>query len=865
MSTPWRIALSVLAVGLSIFYVFTDSPQLGLDLEGGTQVVLDLQPRDGREITASTANSTVEILRKRVDGLGVSEPNIEAAGNKRVIVELPGLTDKDRALEVIGKTAQLSFHRVQANLGQAPPTTTTSIPGDGGAPTTVAPPTTAPQSPSTTSAGLGEAPDNRVLGQAQEPPPSTTPATPAPAPAPGASGDGTLSLPDENGQLLQLGPAALTGEGVANAIAQPPDPNNAQWYVEVEFKGAGKSAWTKLTGEAACAPSGDPTRQVAIVLDQQIISHPQVSSEGSTPVQCNVGITGDKTQITGSFTSQEAKNLALLIRGGALPVDVKVASTSVVGPELGDQAIEASYKAVIIGGILTVLYILLYYRVLGLLAGIALAAYSVISFALLLGLNLTLTLPGIAGFVLAIAMATDSNILVYERAKEELDNGRSMKAAGKTGFKNALSAIIDSNATTFIAALTLFLLAVGEVRGFAVTLLVGTAVSIFVTLVVLRTLVTGLLSMEWARNRPRLLGMYVGKKFRDRMAHNPPNIIGFSKYFLVFALLVTIACVSGIFIRGVNYGIEFTGGRLLEYSTAQTVNLDDARTKMGEIGFPRAIVQRSGTDDTSLRVPDVNAEELNRINEAMKELGGGSAERLRDETVSGTFSNELKRKAAIGLIIGVAAQLAWVAWRFRWTFGVGAVLAMVHDALLVFGLWAWLQKPFDAVFLAAMLTIIAFSVNDSVVIFDRIREQRRRRGGETFERVVNDACAVTFPRTINIALSALFILGALYAFGGQTLSDFGLALVLGIVTGIYSSVFIAASVAVYLERWKPTVSGRMAAGRAKPSRARAAATVGAGSNGSPTEADESEGDETPRPVASRPAPRPRKKSSKKRR
>jgi len=221
----------------------------------------------------------------------------------------------------------------------------------------------------------------------------------------------------------------------------------------------------------------------------------------------------------------------------------------------------------------------------------------------------------------------------------------------------------------------------------------------------------------------------------------------------------------------------------------------------------------------------------------------------------------------IGLIIGVGLQLAWVAYRFRWTFGLGAVLAMLHDALLVLGLYAWLQKPFDAVFLAAMLTIIAFSVNDSVVVFDRIREQRRKRGNESFVTVVNDACAQTFPRTINISLSAMFILAALWLLGGQTLGDFALALLIGVVTGVYSSVFIASPVAVALERWKPTLTGKMAPRKTVKgaNRAKVKATAGGGADEGDA-GDASEVTAKARPTsANRPAPRPRKKKSGKRR
>jgi SecD/SecF fusion protein len=857
MSTPWRIILSVLTIGLSVFLAVDRPPQLGLDLEGGTQVVLDLEPREGEELTPTAATDTVEVLRNRVDSLGVTEPNLEVSGDDRIIVELPGVTDPEQAVEVIGSTAQLSFHRVTALPGPAAPSTTTP---EGADPSTT---TQAPEeeAPTTTSAGLGAGNDtsdaNTVLGQAEEAPaeqaPSegTPPATDAPAAPQETTGNtaqgGTLA--DEDGQLVQFGPAAFTGEGVADATARPPSGTQPSWSITVDFQGDGSQAWQQLTGEAACAPVGDPTRQIAIVLDDQVISHPQVSPDGST--QCGAGQSGGNTEITGQFTEAEAKNLALLVRGGALPVDVSIASQQVIGPELGDEAISASLNAVVIGGILTLIYILAVYRVLGVLAGIALAAFGVITYAAVVGLNITLTLPGIAGFVLGIAMATDSNVLVYERAKEEFDNGKTLRGSGRTGFKNALSAIIDSNVTTAIAAVTLFIVAIGEVRGFAVMLAVGTAVSVFVTLVVLRTLVTGTLALDWSRNHPRMLGMYVGQKFRRRMAENPPNLMRHAKKYLVVTLVVITLALGGVFIRGINFGIEFTGGRLLEYSTPQAVNLDQAREEMAEIGYPRAVVQRSGSDDVSIRVPELNAEQLAQVDQSMEELGGGPADKLRDETISGSFSDELKNKAILGLIAGVGFQLLWVAYRFRWTFGLGAVGAMVHNSLLVLGLFAWLQKPFDSVFLAALLTVIAFSMNDVVVVFDRIREQRRRRTSESFADVTNDACVQTFPRSVNITMSAIFILLTLYFFGGQTLGDFALALTIGIVVSVYASVFVASPIAILLERLKPAEVGS----KLKP---RKPVAKKSGENG---EEEEIETTASTSSGTRKAAPRPRKKSS----
>ncbi len=789
-NTAWRLLLTVVVIAGSIFFAATKSPALGLDLKGGTRIVLDLKSRDGSQITQGQANETVEVLRRRVDALGATEPNLEVASGNRINVELPGVTDPTKARETIGKTAQLTVHPV---LAPAAPLDPESVKGV-----------------------------------------DTTK---------------QVTLPSEDGGTYTLGPAVIDGKGIGNANAEL-DPQNGTWGITINFKGDGSSAWQKVTGQAACNSIGDPKRQIAIVLDDRIISNPQVAED----ITCGTGISGGSTVISGNFNQQSAKDLAVLIKGGALPLNVSVASQSVIGPELGDQAIVDSRNAVIIGAILTLVFIVAYYRLIGFIAMIALGAYGLITYAIIVAGRLTLTLPGIAGFVLSIGMAMDSNVLVYERVKEELAAGRQMRAAARTGFKNALSAIIDSNATTVLAALTLYFLAVGEVKGFGLTLAVGTFASIFVTLVVLRLMVEAILGRQWSADHAKLMGLKVGSRFRERITKRPPQLMKIAKYFIVASCILTVVSVAGLFVKGINYGIEFRGGRLVEYSTPQVVNLDEARSELGKQNIEGAVVQRSGAQDVAIRVPSLTPEQLNEVNNTVKRLGGGDAKVLRDETTGPSFGAELKRKALIGLLIGVLIQFALVAVRFRWTFGIGAVVGMLHDAILLLGLFVWLERPFDSVFLAALLTVISYSVNDTVVVFDRIREQRRRRAAEDFSDVVNDACVQTLPRTINISLCIMFILVALLFLGGQTLADFALALIIGIILGLYSSVFICSPIAIALERWKPGVrTPGQSAKKVKKANASDAGEIG--------EVDTAAAAKT---STNRPAPRPRKKSKKRR-
>jgi SecD/SecF fusion protein len=734
----WRAVAVVAVLAATGGLMATRSARLGLDLRGGTQIALEAKETGRQKVDGDTMNRTLEVLRRRVDQLGVAEPTLQRSGDRRIIVELPGLKDPDRAVAVIGQTAQLAFHPV---LG---------VEADG---------------QTTTSTATGSGVENPLV------------------------------LPDEDGSRIRLGPPALTGDGVRTAKAVFP---GGGWQVEVEFRGDGQGAWETLTGKAACAPAGDPTRRIAITLDQKVISSPQVSPE----IRCNEGITGGSTVITGDFSQKEAKELALLIRAGALPVPVEIVEQRTIGRTLGQAAIRASVEAALIGAALTILYMVAYYRLLGVLAAVALVAYSAISFAVLLALDATLTLPGIAGFVLAIGMAVDANVLVFERIKEEHAAGATVRLAARNGFSRAWTAIVDSNATTVLAALLLFFYASGAVRGFGITLTIGVVASMFSALVLTRLLVDLTVrppAVGGRPGKPRLLGLQVGGRLRAWLETRRPNLVGKSRRWLALSAVAVVLAVSGLVTRGLDYGLEFSGGRLVEYDTAQSPDLDEIRAALAGAGFPRAMVQESGEGNVAVRTPKLSADEETAITTAI-EGAAGRAELVREEFVGPTIGDELRRKAAIALGLALLAQLAYLAIRFRWTYGSAAVVAMFHDVAILLGIFAWLGKAADGVFLAALLTVIGYSVNDSVVVFDRIRELRRARPKDPLVAVANDACLQTVPRTINTGLGALFILVALYLLGGETLADFALALLIGILVGTYSSVFTATPLLIAFEQ-----------------------------------------------------------------
>ncbi|MEO5854369.1 MAG: protein translocase subunit SecD [Nocardioides sp.] len=725
-----RLLLVLGLLGACTAIAFGREPRLGLDLRGGTQITLQASSTDRVEANAESTDRAIEVLRGRVDALGISEPTLTRAGEDRIIVELPDVQDPREAVATIGRTAQLTMHPVVGSVASAD-------------------------------------------------------AQPAK--------DGNVIYPDEGGGFLELGPAALEGEDISGADAVQ-DPTRVDWAVNVDFDSAGSDAFGNLSAAAACA-QGDP-RRIAIVLDSEIISSPEVQ------VPCGGRITGT-TEITGSFTNQQAVDLAILIEGGALPLPVEVIEQRTVGPTLGAAAIEASWQAALVGLLVTALFIAMVYRLVGFLATLALSSYALLAYALLVGLGSTLTLPGLAGFVLAIGLAIDANVLVFERAREEYRDHPSagLRRALAIGFNKAWTAIIDSNVTTLLAAGLLFFLGSGPIKGFGVTLSIGVIASMISALVIARVLTEAVVSTKAVEKRPRITGLANVGRVRTYLEEKAPDLMSRRRLWLGLSGVAMVAALAGIFGNGLNLGVEFTGGRVLEYSTAQRIDVDDARQIVADAGYPEATVQNADDDKISVRVGQISDDEAVGIEQALGDAAGG-ATKERDEKIGASLGTELRNKALIAFGVAFLAQLLYLAVRFKWTFGVSAVLAMFHDVVIVTGVFAWLDKPIDGVFLAAAMTIIGLSVNDTVVVFDRIRERWFASQGEPFNEVANKAAVETMPRTVNTGLGAMFILAALAVFGGDSLRDFAIALLLGLIIGTYSSVFTATPLLTYLqERW----------------------------------------------------------------
>ncbi|MFJ3785062.1 protein translocase subunit SecD [Streptomyces sp. NPDC090093] len=741
-ATLWRALLALAVVALSLWIALTTPPRLGLDLRGGTRIVL--QTEDGPTVRADAAatDRALEVLRKRVDGLGVAEPSLARSGERRIVVELPGLRDPRKAAETIGRTAQLTFHAV-------------------------------------------------------------TGGTEGPAGPAAADGTRVLADPDAPGRFLTLAAPALTGDGVENAEAVLDATSGRGWTVDLSFRDRAAGDWARITGAAACASPGDPARRVAIVLDDRIVSAPAMQ----TGVPCGAGIGGGSAQITGGFSGQEARDLAALVQGGALPVPVTTVEQSTVGPTLGAEAIRASALAALIGLACTGLFVIAVYRLLGLLATVALLLYGLISYAAVVALGATLTLPGLAGFVLAIGIAVDANVLVFERAREEYATlgrtaGRDLRRPVTTAFGKVWSAVADSHVTTLLAAGLLFVFATGPVKGFGVTLAVGVVTSLLTAMVITRLLADATLRLPAVRKRPAVTGMAGLGRLRTRLTRRVPRLTAHRRRWLTGCAALLLVALAGIGVRGMEFGVEFTGGRVVQYAADHPVDADAARAAVADAGFPDAVVQTTGDGDVSVRVKETGDGEQREIREALTGVAGPVTVE-RDDLIGPSLGSELRTHALLALGLAVAAQLLYLTVRFRWTYATAAVAAMTQDVLLVIGLFAWLGKPADSVFLAALLTVVGYSVNDSVVVLDRLRELRRRGGGTPLTDLADRAVAQTLPRTVNTGMGALFVLVALAVLGGDSLTDFSVALLAGVVLGMASTVFTAIPLAVTLETRRP--------------------------------------------------------------
>ncbi|MDX8440742.1 protein translocase subunit SecDF [Mesorhizobium australafricanum] len=663
--------------------------------------------------TSSALAQSIEVVERRVNELGTTEPIVQRQGDDRILVQVPGLQDPQRLKEIIGQTAKLTFQMVDE-----------SMPAQ--------------------DALKNRPPSGSSVLYSQDDPP--------------------VPYLIENRVLV-------SGEDLAKASATY-DSRNNEPVVSFTFNSRGATRF----GQATAANVG---KRFAIILDNQVISAPQIREP----------ILGGSGQISGNFTAESANDLAVLLRAGALPAKLTVIEERTVGPGLGQDSIHAGKVAGIIGSILVVAFMFVAYGFLGFLANVALAVHVAMIVAILSLLGATLTLPGIAGIVLTIGMAVDSNVLIYERIREERRNGRSVIQAIDTGFSKALATIVDSNVTSLIATVVLFWLGTGPVKGFAITYAIGILTTVFTAFTFTRMLV----SIWLRRARPKELP-------RAPVTFIPPGtkipFMGIRRWTFALSSLLSILSVVGFLTIDINYGIDFKGGSMIEVQSKQgDANLGDIRNRLSELNIGEIQVQQFGApNDVLIRVGTQDAGE-NAEQTVIDKVRGELQDQYdfrRVEVVGPTVSGELAKQGTIAMLIALVGILLYVWFRFEWQFAVGAIIATVHDVVMTIGFFVLTGLEFNQSSLAAILTIIGYSLNDTIVVYDRVREDLRKYKKMPLPQLLNNAINETLSRTTLTSVTTILALLALVLFGGEVIRSFTMAMLFGVVFGTYSSIFIAA-------------------------------------------------------------------------
>jgi SecD/SecF fusion protein len=845
-------------VAASVAVIATKPTRLGLDLKGGVQLVYQGRATAQAKVDSESLDRAIEIMRQRVDKLGVSQPEIKRSGASEITVALPSVSNAQRAQDQVGKTAQLYFYDWEPNVigpnGQPAPTeaTVTGGPNAGSAtsglreyeavqralkrPAIIRPNDTTYQQGCTPQQVGGciygqwylldtthkkvlrgpEDTEQNLYADGYKPPAGTTakavrvnPGTVLAQAQPilGADGKVTKASP-ESWYVLNDNPA-LTGAEIKNPRQSFDNGAGGSGAPNVtfEFSSKGGKTFERVTreiaqrGQAAQLP-GTPkqaaVQHFAVVLDNQIITAPFIDYTANPG-----GIeSSNGSQISGGFTITSAQNLADELQSGALPIKLELISQSQVSATLGKTALNQGLIAGLVGFAVVCLFLLAFYRVLGAIAVGGLIVYGIYFFALIKLIPITLTLPGIAGLILTIGVAADANIVIFERIKEEIRSGRSIPAGIAAGYKRGFAAIIDANVVTFMTAFILFALATAEVQGFAFTLGIGTLVSLF-TAVLATQAALGAMGRSRAVSHPALLG--AGRNHRKWTF----DFMGASRWF--FSLSGCILLVGAIAIggKGLNFGIDFKSGTRIQTAFVKPVTESQLRSAMSSAGFGSAQIQKYsskgvGGQGFQMSLEKLRPDQVARVKAALDtRFGSGplapGTKNFSSTSIGPTFGKTVANSAVIAIIASLLVISAYIALRFEWKYAVPVLIALMHDLLITAGVYSLTGREVTTATVAALLTILGYSMYDTIIVFDRVRENVPRMPRAAFSQIVNRSMSEVLTRSLATSLCTLLPVVSILLFGGATLKDFAFAMMVGIASGAYSSIFIASPV---LTHWK---------------------------------------------------------------
>ena len=767
----WLLILTTMLVLGSVFMFMPPQEKVnqGLDIQGGLSVVLSANSTDGEDVTSDDMEKSRAIIESRVNALGASEATVQVQGSNQILVQIPGLSDTETALSTIGKTGKLEFARADSFTN---PEDQAAIKNG----------TYVQQQKYTDDFGNSFASDQVTYRSVQ------------------------------SGTYTPL----ITGENITRVTVDKASETGTDYAVNLTLDSEGSAAFAQATKELA------PTKgQIVIVLDGQIQSAPAVQSE----------ITTGEVSITGGYTLEEAQSLQTVLESGSLPVSFQYEQSQVVGPTLGQDALKSGVMVALLGLLLVILYLLFFYHGLGVLTAAAMLVFAVLYLGLLATLSafglFSLSLAGVAGIVLTIGMAADSSILVLERFREEIRMGRSVKAASLTGVRHAIETSIDADLVTLVSALTLFFLASASVKGFGLTLALGIICDIVMMLILKAPLVRLLAphsiskhpgfwgikdsqvaaeayeellqdanpdkgaSAEGARRSPS----QILEGLKGRFIKKDINFMGARKVLLSVSAFLVLASIATVGFKGLDFGIEFVGGTSVSFHNTGDITIEQMRDAFTEAGEPDAVVQTTNSDGTEgflIRTTSTSAEDAASVATAVANDLNLSTSSYEVSTIGPDWGAGVIQSSLIAFLVSILLIIVYIAFRFEYKMGLMAVLALIHDLVIVVGVYALFGREITPNTIAALLTILGYSLYDTVVVFHRINDNMKESKVKcTFMSMANHSLNQVFVRTINTTLTSFIPVLGMLLFGGETLKDFAFAMAVGLIAGSYSSIAVA--------------------------------------------------------------------------
>jgi SecD/SecF fusion protein len=814
---------------------------LGLDLQGGLEVVLKAVPPKGKTCDSACMDRSISIMRSRIDKLGVSEPEIRKQGKDQIVIQLAGVHDVNKAAQIIGSTAQLQFYDFENDL--TGPSTNAGQPVATGSLFKLLTAVKDDAKKGTPTAYYLFDKNKRVINGPEDTVKKLldTPKLNGKQP----KGSTILAVPEKMTVVSCEASTGCLGQQQADAAAPVLyylfkfDPNNPAHpvpeakgddlklsairadistqgqgnVVQLGFTGEGSKKFHAITAEearrgaAAAAAAGQTgsdlqtvqqfAQHFAIVLDNELKSTPYIDyKQNPDGIDPSSGSGGAEISNIGSFG--EAKDLALVLQTGALPVEFQQIERTDVSATLGKDSLKEAKTAALIGLLVVAAFLLILYRFLGVVAVIGLGIYAAFLYAAILLFNVTLTLPGFAGLILTIGVAADANVVIFERIKEEVRSGKSVRAATAAGYAKGFHTIIDANVVTVITALVLFAVATAGVKGFALMLMIGTVISLITAVAATRAMLGLLSGFRWFEN-PKFMGAAAEQ-------HGKWLQIDFMRrryLWLAISGCVVAISIGALAAKGLNLGIDFKGGTQVSFTTPQPTSLSSVRSETTKFG-KEPVVQGRGKSfggdqykSFQLRLRTLNGAETSALKDAVSTQFHTT--KIQIQTVSASFGRQIARGAIIAILFSLLLIILYIAIRFDFKFAVPVIVALLHDIIITVGVYALLGREVSNSTVAAVLTVLGYSIYDTIIIFDRIRENIPLMRRAPFATIANVSLWETIRRSLATTFITLLPVLSLLIFGGATLKDFAFALLVGIASGAYSSIFIAAPL---LTMWK---------------------------------------------------------------